>query len=57
MHNCFSQGFGDGRIAIKSEDFFLKGRMFIKDFNKSILKIGEINCIITFKILVYICLK
>ena len=57
MHNCFSQGFGDGRIAIKSEDFFLKGRMFIKDFSKSILKIGEINCIITFKILVYICLK
>ena len=52
MHNCLSQGCGGGRTAIKSEDFFLKGSMFMEDSDRSILKTGKINCIITFKFLV-----
>ena len=40
------------RAIIKSKDFFLNGSMFMEDCNKKILKIGEINCIITFKILI-----
>ena len=32
--------------------FFLNGNIFVEDCNKDILKIGEINCIITFKTLI-----
>ena len=52
MYNCLSLSYGHEKKFTKSEDYFHNRNMFREDWNKGILKIAKIICIITFKILI-----